>query len=171
MAFGLSAAGCLNAQQREIPPREIGQIIDEAFRVLVDSGHLTKPATPGGAKRGVYFDRARTLDAFGYAASKASISELGIKSPVQAGSQELLSDCDVVGNQSCARLGSNLYFWVAPISMTRGEARVRGYLSWAARSNPRAVKANLNSHVTELFLRPTADGRWKVVKIGVITVG
>ena len=81
-------------------------------------------------KRKIFFDHERTMAAFGHGGTPMSLSDLGIRTPVTAGSGSLLNDGNLWGDKPCKQLGWSAYVWIEPISITNSQSVVRGYVDW-----------------------------------------
>jgi hypothetical protein len=162
----------LAAQQRRLAPPEIGQIVDAVLSELLppDSSLSRIPI----AKRGVFLDVARTMEAFHVNESdRVSITDLGLRTETRTGSQSLLGDCDQVGRKPCSRLGSKAYVFIAPIRVTTAQARVRVNVSWADGGSaemgalaPAGRRAFLAGFSAEVDLVRAPGGRWRFQKLG-----
>lgn len=120
----------LAAQQRRLAPAEIGQIVDAVLSELLppDSSLSRIPI----AKRGLYLDVARTMEAFHVnEGDRVTIADLGLRTAPKVGSRSLIDDCDQVGSKPCSKLGLGAYVLIAPIRMTTSRARVRVTVLWA----------------------------------------
>ena len=165
----------LAAQQVRIPSVAVGQIVSEVLRAVVPpTDSLSRVSI---AKRGVFFDQAQTMAAFGYPGS-ASPADLGVRLPVTFGTKKLLSDCDEWGAKPCKQLGWSAYVWIEPISITNSQAVVRAYVAWPERGATPFVKgvapmgeASLAMFATEVYLVRSANGEWKFAKKGKMIVG
>jgi hypothetical protein len=164
------------AQQSHLAPTAVDQIVREVLRALVPPGESLSRVSV--TKRKIFFDRGRTMAAFGHPVAPTSFPDLGIQVPATAGSRSLLSDCDQSGTKPCKQLGWSAYVWMEPISITSSQVVVRAYLSWPERGRTPFVegmaptgKASLAGFATEVHLAQSANGQWQFVRKGRTIVG
>ena len=161
----------LTAQKQRLPLRVIGQIVDEVLRSIVppDSSLSRVPIRD----RGLYFDYARTLAAFGYRDDSTTRATLGLKSVVLPGNPVLLDDCNQGGTGPCERLGQSAYAYVVPLTRSDSEMMVELRVVWPDRGGATYVRgltpsgrAFLYGFSMEIHLVRAADGSWKFGRIG-----
>jgi hypothetical protein len=167
-AFAIPA----HAQQIRLRPQEIGQIADEVILALVPPSTALSRVEVG--KRKIFFDRARTLTAFGYAGGSGVIP---LRTHVQAGSEALLDDCNQIQKLSCSKLGWGVYIFLQPISINDSEAVVLAHVRWPDRGFtvfepgiPPNGGASLYGFSEEMHFRRSCDGTWRFEKRGKIAV-
>jgi hypothetical protein len=162
----------LHAQRTRLTPAAIGQIVDEVLSELVSPDTLASRIPIG--KRGVYFDRVRSMRAFGYADSNSiATAELHLHNPVREGSLSLLEDCRGRGMRPCRQIGWGVYVAVEPIAVTDSGAIVNAVIRWADRG-PELFKPGvaptgpsvLVGFTSQVELIRTSTGRWKFAKLG-----
>ena len=162
----------LAAQQRGLAPSEIGQIVDAVVGELLppDSSLSRIPI----AKRGLFLDVARTMEAFQVSGGdRVSIADLGLRTAPKAGSRSLLDDCDQVGSKPCSTLGLGAYVFIAPIRVTTSRARVRVNVLWADGGSaevgalaPVAGRVFLTGFSAEVDLVRAPSDHWRFQKLG-----
>src|SRR5690242_14808367 len=91
------------AQAPRLTEPEVGQVVDEVLqKIIPPDSSLSRVRV---RDRGVYFDYARTLAAFGFRDTAAAASRLALRSPVLPGTRTLIEDCRQVLATPCERLG------------------------------------------------------------------
>ena len=167
----------LAAQQRRLPPSEIGQIVDAVLSELIPPESLLSRLTV--AQRGLFLDVNRTMEAFHVSGGDSvTIANLGLRTAPKAGSRSLLVDCDQVGRKPCTRLGSSAYVFIEPICVTTSQARVRASVSWPDRGPselgalaPPGQRVFLTGFSAEVDLVRAPGGRWRFKKLGKTIAG
>jgi hypothetical protein len=154
-------ATSMQAQSPRRSPKEIGQIVNAALQAVIPPEHLL--TSQSVAERGIRFDYARTFAAFGHADDADARASLGLTRAVTAGTESLLVDCDQRGSQACSRLGSSVYVYVEPISLSSSEATVWVHVVWATTPSNRTFKS---ASSTEVILSRSGSGPWTFVKTG-----
>jgi hypothetical protein len=165
-----------DAQAHRLPPRVVGQVVDEVLRTIIPpDSSLSRVRV---RDRGVYFDFARTLASFGYRSDAVAAADLELKSKVRPGTRSLLEGCTQVAPKPCERLGWSAYVWLDFRSMSDNEMVVRLNVSWPERGflpfqagAPPSGKAFLEWFSMEVHLTRAADGRWEFRRIGPTRVG
>ena len=156
-------ASSVQAQTPRRSPKEIGQIIDAAVQSVIPSWE--RHAGVAMAERGIRFDYARTMAAFGSADDASARASLGLARAFPAGSDSLLVDCDQMGSKACSRLGRSVYVFLEPISVSTSEVLVWVHMEWAGTptGSRRTFKA---SSSTEVFLSRSGSGPRTFVRLG-----
>lgn len=163
----VALASSMEAQQPAVAPAELGQIADAVLAELIPPGQGASRVPV--ASRGLFFDHARTMAAFGHAgAASGSATDLNLRSRVSPGSRLLLRDCDPAGTKPCNELGWGVYVWIEPITMGTSQALVRAHLRWPDRG-PVAFQAGvapkglatLVGFSADLYLIRTQEGNWQ----------
>ncbi len=166
----------LAAQPSRPPPRVVGQAVDEVLSHVVppDSSLSRMPIR----ERGIYFDYARTLAAFGYHDDSTTRAALALKSVVMPGTDSLLADCDQAGSKPCDRLGQSAYVFIRPRSRANGEMIVLVDVAWPdhggatyVRGLTPAAPVYLTWFSMEVHLKRAADGSWRFERRGRAMVG
>ncbi len=173
--FGLFVGGHGLVAQQRFSLAEIGQIADVVLERLIAPDSSLSCITV--ARRGVYFDHARTLQAFGYGVGARSL-KIPLRSKVKAGADSLLADCGPApgGGKPCARLGSSVYVSIEPVSMGALTGRVYAHVLWPDRGDclsrgiGRNGRAALVGFSAEVYLARSWNGAWRFVKTGVYMV-
>lgn len=168
LVVGAPRAG---AQTQRLSPRVVGQIVDEVLRTIVPpDSSLSRVRI---RDRGLYFDYARTLAAFGYRDDSTARAALQLKAVVTPGDPALFDDCNQAGTGRCERLGQSAYAYVALLSQSDSEIVVRLRVVWPDRGGATYVRGAtpsgrvfLYGFLMEVHLRRTADGSWKFDRIG-----
>jgi len=182
MWFALcSAAACvlvgpLAAQPSRLSIGAISEIVNETLHAVVPPGDSLSRVSI--ANRKVRLDFDRTISAFGYVATGYLRSKFAIREPAIDGAASLLSDCDDWGTKPCSQLGWSAYVWMEPLSIGEGQAVVRAYVHWPERNGRPFVAgtqpsgpAALVGYAVEVRLGLGADGHWKFLRKGTMTVG
>lgn len=141
-------AAPVQAQAAARAPQEDGGIIAAALQAVVPPGQRLTAHTV--AERGIRFDYARTLAAFGYTDDAQTRASLGPARAFTAGTDSLLGDCDQIGSKPCARLGSSVYVYVTPIFVSSSGADVWGHVLWS--TTMPLKRTFLSASVTEVIL-------------------
>jgi len=167
----LAASPRADAQDHRLSPRVIGQVVDEVLRAVVAPDSALSRVKV--RERGLYFDYARTLAAFGYRDDSTTRAALALKSVVTPGDASLLVDCNQAGTGPCDRLGQGAYAYVAPRSQSDSELVVQLRVAWPDRGGAPYVRGAVpGGHVflygfsMEVHLARASDGSWKFVRIG-----
>jgi hypothetical protein len=156
-------ATSVHAQTPQRSPKEIGQIVDAAVQAVIPSWERHAHSTI--AERGVRFDFARTMAAFGYADNARARASLGMTLALTAGSDSLLVDCDQMGSKPCSRLGQSVYMYLEPISVSTSEVALWVHVVWAG-TPPKSKRTFRASSSTEVFLSRSGSGPWTLVRLG-----
>lgn len=155
-------AASVQAQAAARSPQEVGQIIAAAMQAVVPPDlRLTNHTV---AERGIRFDYARTLAAFGYTDDAQTRASLGPAGALSTGTDSLLVDCDQVGSKACSRLGSSVYVSVEPISVSSSQATVWVNLVWA--TTMPSKRTFLSASSTEVILSRSGSGPWTFARTG-----
>lgn len=156
--FGLAIFGSsVEAQTPRLAPKEVAQIVDAALQAVIPPEKTLTQITV--ADRGVRFDFARTMAAFGYEADSATAkSILKLRSTPSAGTRALLGDCSQAGTKACKKLGHTIYVYVEPESTTGKEAVVSVHVAYVTTSPKRAF---LSGFTTEVHLSRNPFGQWE----------
>ncbi|MGZ8377099.1 MAG: hypothetical protein ACXWZS_15975 [Gemmatirosa sp.] len=162
----------VRAQEPPLAPAAIGEIVTETLRATVhpDASLSGVPV----AQRGLRFDHARTMAAFGRPdALTVAISDTRLRAITTPGSQDLLADCDQVGSKPCSRIGGNAYVWVEPRAIDVARALVRVHVGWAGRpgrifddSGPTRGRSFYTAFAQDVHLVRTRNGRWTFERFG-----
>jgi len=155
-------AASVQAQAAARSPQEVGQIIAAAMQAVVPPGQRLTSHTV--AERGIRFDYARTLAAFGYRDDAPTRASLGLAPTFPAGTDSLLADCDQMGSKPCSRLGSSAYVYVEPIAVLSADAAVWVHVVWA--TTMPSKRTFLSASVTEVILSRSGSGPWTFVRTG-----
>ena len=155
-------AASVQAQAAARSPQEVGQIIAAALQAVVPPGQRLTSHTV--AERGIRFDYARTLAAFGYTDDAQTRASLGPARAPATGTDSLLVDCDQMGSKPCSRLGSSVYVYVEPISVSNSEASVWVHVVWATTMPSKRTFKSASS--TEVILSRSGSGPWTFVGTG-----
>ena len=160
VAFG---ANSVQAQTPQISPKEIGQIIEAAIQGVTPSFEQHANATI--AERGIRFDYARTMAAFGREDNAGARASLSLTHALTAGSDSLLVDCDQMGSKVCSRLGRSVYVRLEPISVSTSEVAIWVHMEWAG-TPPKSKRSFRAGSSTQVFLSRSGSGPWTFLKIG-----
>lgn len=153
--------GLLNAQTSRSTPKEIAEMVDAALLGVIPSDRSLTMYTV--AERGIRFDHARTLAAFGYGGDGGARAAFSPRTPILSGTSELLSDCSQLGSKPCKLIGKAAYVFLEPISITRSDAVVSLHVTWASAVSPYTF---MSSFATEVHLSRSEAGPWKFVRAG-----
>lgn len=159
------------AQSDSLTARKIGQVVDEVIgAVIPPDSSLSRVSV---RERGLYFDYARTLAAFGHRDVAVPASALALKSAVMPGDRSLLDDCNQGGTMPCQRLGNSAYVFVMPESRSDSAMLVWLVVEWPDRGGATftrgvwpASRAFLTGFSMEVFLTRAADGSWRFSRVG-----
>ena len=156
-------ATSVQAQTPQISAKEIGQIIEAAVQAVTPA--FERNANSTMAERGIRFDYARTMAAFGHEDNARTRGSLGLTRALTAGSDSLLVDCDHFGSKACSRLGRSVYMYLEPFSVSPSEVAMWVHVVWAGTpaKSKRAFKANSS---TEVFLSRSGSGPWTLLRLG-----
>ena len=177
LGFALTTARAARGQEEKPSPIVIGQMVDAVLRALVspDSSLSRVPVS----KRQIAFDKARTLESFGYSRAEASSDvDLRLRATVVDGSRSMLSDCKQSAPLPCAGLGWRAYVWVERISITASEATLRVWVAWADRGDtrfaqdaPLGARAFLVGFGSTVHLEKDSAGTWRFSSVESTAVG
>jgi len=179
MYLALVCAAPAAAPQPRVSPAALGHITDEVLNALLPE-HGSVSGVPV-AQRKIVFDFQRTMAAFARVGTPAaSFRDLHVRRPVELGAKDLLDDCSQEGgaDRPCTRLGSRVYTWIDPVSVTDSQLVVRAYFSWPDRGEvlrkqgviPRTGLAFLVGFAAEVYFVRASTGEWKFSKIGTTAV-
>lgn len=170
----------LHAQAAPLAPTtraEIGEIVTAALLATVhpESSLSRVPV----ATRGLRFDHARTMAAFGQPDTLVvAFGDQGLRAITTPGTHELLADCDQMGSKPCSRIGGNAYAWVEPRELDAGHALVRVHVGWAGRpgrrfddGEPSRGRSFYSGFVQDVHLVRAPGGRWTFARFGTAIVG
>ena len=156
-------SGPVQGQAAARSPQDVGQIITAALQAVVPPDlRLTNHTV---ADRGIRFDYARTLAAFGYTNDATTRARLALGRAVTEGTDSLLVDCDQMGSGPCSRLGSSAYVYVEPISVSSSQATVWVHVLWAT-TPPNSKRTFRSASSTEVILSRSGLGPWRFVTTG-----
>lgn len=156
----------VGAQPTKLAPKEIAQIVDAAMQAVIP------PDSSLGLtvrERGVRFDFARTMAAFGHGVDASASSSLALRSAVTPGSQTLLNDCDQSGSKPCTLLGNSVYVFLEPSLITNSEAVVWLHVTYSTRfaaTTTRAMRVYTGGSSMQVFLARSGPGPWRFVRVG-----
>ncbi|HEX5973118.1 MAG TPA: hypothetical protein VFY85_14390 [Gemmatimonadaceae bacterium] len=160
-----------SAQSARPTEPEIAQVVDEVLSQIIPPDSSLSRVRVGD--RGVYFDHARTLAAFGHHDTSAAVSRLRLRSTVMSGTPALLEGCVQVVASPCQHLGWGAYAWLGLVSRSDSEMVVRLNVHWADFGNApfqRGVlpggRAYLVGFSMEVHLTRAADSSWRFARIG-----
>lgn len=156
-------SGTVQGQAAVRSPQEVGQIITAALQAVVPPDRRLTSHTV--AERGIRFDYARTLAAFGYPNDATARARLALGRAVTGGTDSLLVDCDQVGSKPCSRLGSSAYVYVEPISVSSSQATVWIHVLWAT-TPPKSKHTYLSGSSTQVILARSGSAPWTFVRTG-----
>jgi hypothetical protein len=171
----VSASAVINpveAQQVAVQPLAIGQMVNEVLDSLLPSAGPTRSVF---WKRGVFFDRQRTLAAF-LQSPLVPLSSLQLRHSMKEGSKTMLDDCDEFARKSCRQLEWGVYVYLEPIAIGETQARVRAHLLYADRETPYVSGAvpqgngKLTGSSAVVYLTRAKGAAWKYLRTGAINV-
>ncbi len=179
MYLALVCAPPSAGRQPRVSPAALGHITDQVLNALLPEHDLVSGVSV--AQRKLVFDFQRTMAAFARVGTPAgSFRDLHLRRPVELGGKDLLDDCSQMGgaDRPCTRLGSRVYTWIEPLSVTDSQLVVRAYCMWPDRGEalhkrgvtPRTRLAFLVGFADEVYFVRTSTGEWKFSKIGTRTV-
>lgn len=177
LALGVLAAVAAPAaaQPARLPAEAVGQLAEAVLDARLAPGQELSRVPV--ARRGLRFDHARTLAAFGADTSVAALPG-ALRARVQPGTRALLDDCEQGARTPCARLGWSAYATISPVAVSDAQAIVRLHVAWPDRSGEAFVEGVAPTGRTsrvgfsaEIHLARDPVGRWVFVRQGRTAVG
>jgi hypothetical protein len=153
--------------QGQLSAVEVRQIVDNALEVVLPRD--TRLSGVSVEQRNIYFDHAKTLDAFGLAPT-VPLGQLPLQRPVEDATPDLLEDCSGFGRIFCTQLGQGVYVSVSPASnrRTASELTVWVHVWWTTRSadQPPDEHVRRMGFSSELFFARSPSGSWEFIRTG-----